>query len=93
MSEKRLTRLWEIGIRARCDTHNIIAALRGTHHAGWDAPYLLARYRKHYGKPLKISTLYRIYNEEKARDAAREPTQISPSLRARLDRLGKALSS
>ena len=91
MSKKRLTRLWEIGVRARCSTADITSALYGTHHAGWDVDYLLARYHKHYGKPLKIETLYRIYTEDKARDAAREPAQISPSLRARLGALGKAL--
>ena len=92
MSKKRLTRLWEIGIRARCGSDDITMAIRGTHYNGWDVAYILARYRKHYGKHLKAETLYRIYNEEKSRDAAREPAQISPSLRAKLDALGNALS-
>jgi hypothetical protein len=92
MSKKRLTRLYEIGIRARCGPEAVTGAIHGTYAKGWDVPYLLARYRKFYGKPLKIETLYRIYNEEKARAAAREPAHISPSLRARLDKLGDALS-
>lgn len=92
MSKKRLTRLYEIGLRARCDSDAITRAIRGTHYEGWDVRYILSRYQKHYGKPLKIETLYRIYHEEQAREAAREPARISPSLRARLDRLGHALS-
>lgn len=89
--KKRLSRLWEIGLRAMCGHDDVAGAIHGTHHKGWDVEYILARYLKYYGAPLKTETLYRIFREGQARDAAREPAHISPSLRASLDGLGTEL--
>ena len=89
--QKRLSRLWEIAVRARCEPGHVVRAINGTHRGGWDIDYLLARYQRFYGTPLKVATLHRIYREERERSANRTPAHVGPALQAKLDALGKAL--
>ena len=91
MGKKRLSRLWEIAVRARCDEGHFVRAINGTHRDGWDVDYLLARYQRFYGTSLKVETLHRIYREERGRSANRTPAHVGPALQATLDALGKAL--
>ena len=60
---KRLTRIWQVGLRARCPTRAVFACIRGTHD-DWDVDYLLGRYLLFWGTPLKRETLMNIYRAE-----------------------------
>ena len=87
---KRLTRLWQLGIRASVNTSLITRIINGR-EPGRDIQWLLDRYHHSYGKRLKAETVHNIYQKELTYEANQAPAVMSPMTQRNLNALGKAL--
>jgi len=88
---KRLTRLWQLGIRAMVSSDVITRIINGR-EPGKDMQWLLDRYHTHYGKRLKAETVHNIYRNELAYRANQTPAAMSPMTQRNFGTLGKALA-
>jgi len=88
---KRLTRLWQLGIRAMVSSDVITRIINGR-EPGKDMQWLLDRYHTHYGKRLKAETVHNIYRNELAYRANQTPAVMSPMTQRNFGTLGKALA-
>ena len=87
---KRLTRLWQLGIRASVSSDLITRIINGR-EPDKDMQWLLDRYHHSYGKRLKAETVHNIYRNELTYRANEAPVVVSPMTQRNLNALGKAL--
>jgi hypothetical protein len=87
---KRLTRLWQLGIRASVSS-NLITRIINGREPDKDMQWLLDRYHHSYGKRLKAETVHNIYRNELTYRANEAPVVMSPMTQRNLNALGKAL--